>query len=243
SVSSTGGRKKPFGLTLGVMTSFSIFTLFVSYLERILHIDANVFRLMAVIIISLLGVSLLFPSLGARFEAWVNHVLQPLQNKWQGQEEGTGFGSGYVAGFSIGLVWAPCAGPILATIATLAATQAVNFQVLLVTLAYATGLGVPLFLVSIGGSVLFAKMRRVNRYTGLVQQAFGAIMIGVAVLIYTNYDKTIQLKILEAFPSYGNLVQGVEDNKIVNEQLNSLRGQEPAALASADEGKLTDMGP
>jgi cytochrome c biogenesis protein CcdA/thiol-disulfide isomerase/thioredoxin len=243
SVSSTGGKKKPFGLTLGVMTSFSIFTLFVSYLERFLHIDANVFRLVAVVIISLLGISLLFPSVGAKFEAWINNVLQPLQNKLQGNNEGQGFGAGYVAGFSIGLVWAPCAGPILATIATLAATQSVNFQVLLVTLAYAMGLGIPLFLVSLGGSVIFARMRKVTKYTGIVQQIFGVIMIGVAVLIYTNYDKTIQLKILEAFPSYGNLLNGVENNKIVSDQLDSLRGRAPRTETAADDGKLTDMGP
>jgi hypothetical protein len=42
---------------------------------------------MAVVIIGLLGISLLFPALGARFEAWINQVLQPLQNKLQGQGE------------------------------------------------------------------------------------------------------------------------------------------------------------
>ncbi len=240
SVSSTGGKRKPFGMTLGVMTSFTFFTLFVSYLERFLHINANVFRLVAVLIIGLLGISLLFPSLGARFESWVNRVLQPLQNKLQGKGEGTGFGAGYGAGFSIGLVWAPCAGPILATIATLAATQSVNFQVVLVTLAYAVGLGIPLFLIALGGSVFFARMRRVNKYTGRIQQAFGVLMIAVALLIYTNYDKTIQLKILQAFPSYGNLLGGVENNKIVSEQLDHLRGGK--ALEDT-KGRLSDLGP
>jgi cytochrome c biogenesis protein CcdA/thiol-disulfide isomerase/thioredoxin len=243
SVSSTGGKQKPFGLTLGVMTSFTLFTLFVSYLERILHIDANVFRLMAVVIIGLLGISLLFPALGARFEAWINQVLQPLQNRLQGQGEGTGFGAGYVAGFSIGLVWAPCAGPILATIATLAATQSVSFQVILVTLAYAVGLGIPLLLVSLGGSVIFARMRKVNKYTGIIQQAFGVVMIAVALLIYTNYDKTIQLKILEAFPSYGNLLNGVENNKIVSAQLDSLRGTKATQATAGMGGQLADLGP
>jgi cytochrome c biogenesis protein CcdA/thiol-disulfide isomerase/thioredoxin len=243
SVSSTGGKRKPFGLTLGVMTSFSIFTLFVSYLERFLHIDPNVFRLVAVVIIGLLGLALLFPSLGAKFEVWVSQVLQPLQSRLQGGGEGSGFGGGYVAGFSIGLVWAPCAGPILATIATLAATQSVNFQVILVTLAYAVGLGVPLFLVSMGGSLIFARMRQFTKYTGRVQQVFGVIMIGVALLIYTNYDKTIQLKVLEAFPSYGNLVNGLENNKTVSDQLNTLKGVAPSAAAETSDGSLTDLGP
>jgi len=241
SVSSSGGKRKPFGLTLGVMTSFSIFTLFVSYLERFLHIDPNVFRLIAVIIIGLLGLALLFPSLGAKFEVWISRVLQPLQTRLQGNGESQGFGGGYVAGFSIGLVWAPCAGPILATIATLAATQSVNFQVILVTLAYALGLGIPLFLVSMGGSFLFTRMRKFTKYTGRVQQVFGVIMICVALLIYTNYDKTIQLKILEAFPSYGNLVDGLENNKTVSQQLDALKGVSPSMSASSD-GTLSDMG-
>ena len=243
SVSSTGGKRKPFGLTLGVMTSFSIFTLFVSYLERFLHIDPNVFRLIAVIIIGLLGLALLFPSLGAKFEVWISQVLQPLQTRLQGNGESQGFGGGYVAGFSIGLVWAPCAGPILATIATLAATQSVNFQVILVTLAYALGLGIPLFLVSLGGSFLFARMRKFTKYTGRVQQVFGVIMICVALLIYTNYDKTIQLKILEAFPSYGSLVNGLETNKTVSQQLDALKGVAPATAAASSDGTLAGQFP
>ncbi len=243
SVSSTGGKRKPFGLTLGVMTSFTLFTLFISYLESFLHISPNVFRLVAVGIISLLGIFLLFPSLGAKFEAWISRVLQPLQSRFQGKGEGTGFGAGYVAGFSIGLVWAPCAGPILATIATLAATQAVNLQVLLVTLAYVLGLGIPLFLVSLGGSWLFGRMRRVTKFTGRIQQVFGLVMICVAVLIYTNYDKTIQLKVLEAFPSYGNLINGVENNKLVSGQLDALRGRAPTKAVDASQGKLADLGP
>ncbi len=243
SVSSTGGKRKPFGLTLGVMTSFILFTLFISSLESFLNIGPNVFRLAAVVIIGLLGLSLLFPSLGAKFEVFISRVLQPLQNRLQGSREGAGFGAGYVAGFSIGLVWAPCAGPILATIATLAATRAVNFQVFLVTMAYGLGLGIPLFLVSLSGSLLFAKMRRVTKYTGRVQQVFGLIMICVALLIYTNYDKTLQLKILEVFPSYGNLVNGVENNKTVSDQLDALRGNGPRTVSTDASGSLADLGP
>jgi cytochrome c biogenesis protein CcdA/thiol-disulfide isomerase/thioredoxin len=243
SVSSTGGKRKPFGLTLGVMTSFSIFTLFVSYLERFLHIDPNVFRLIAVIFIGLLGLSLLFPSLGAKFEVWINNLLQPLQNRLQGNSQNQGFGGGYIAGFSIGLVWAPCAGPILATIATLAATQSVNFQVILVTLAYALGLGIPLFLVSLGGSFLFTRMRKLTKYTGRLQQFFGVVMICVALLIYSNYDKTIQLKVLEAFPSYGNLFNGLETNKTVSQQLDALKDISPSTAAASSDGKLADLGP
>ncbi len=242
SASSGTGKRKPLGITLGVMTSFTVFTLSISYLERIFHLDPNIFRLLAVIIIGLLGVSMLIPSLGARFEIFINHLLSPLQNKFK--KQGTGFWAGYGTGFSIGLVWAPCAGPILATIATLAATQAVDIRVVAITLAYVTGLGIPLFFISLAGSWCFSRMRQFTKYTGRVQQVFGVVMIAAALLIYTNYDKTIQIKILNLFPSYGNLFNKIENNETVAKELQALRGEKEITVATpTDSEALPDLGP
>jgi len=238
SASSGSGKQRPLGITLGVMTSFTVFTLSISYLEKFFHLDANIFRLLAVIIIGLLGISMMIPVLGTSFENFVNQILSPFQNKLKSQ--GSGFVAGYTTGFSIGLVWAPCAGPILATIATLAATQAVDARVILVTLAYVVGLGIPLFIFSLMGSKIFGEMRQVTKYTGIVQQVFGFIMIVAALLIYTNYDKVIQVKILEVFPSYGNFLSKVENNDVVAKQLGNLRG-EKGTTHKETEG-LADMG-
>ena len=61
-----------------------------------------------------------------------------------GQNAGNGNWGGFVIGVVIGIVWAPCAGPILATIATLAATAQVNSAIILVTIVYIIGVGIPL---------------------------------------------------------------------------------------------------
>jgi cytochrome c biogenesis protein CcdA/thiol-disulfide isomerase/thioredoxin len=247
SASSSGGRRKPFGLTLGVMSSFTLFTLFISYLESVLHINPNAFRLLAVLVLALLGISLLFPSLGARFEILVGRLVNPLGRlqgtPGPGERRGTGFGAGYVAGFFMGILWTPCAGPILAAVATLAATRAVTLQVFMVTLAYVLGMGIPLFLVSLGGNVVFAKMRKFSKYTGMAQRVFGVVMILVAVMIYTNYDKTLQLKVLAAFPGYGHLLDGVENNQTVSTQLDSLRGVSATAAGPIGADGLADLGP
>lgn len=242
SASSGAGKRRPLGITLGVMTSFTIFTLSIAYLEKFFHLDPNLFRLLAVIVIGLLGVSMLIPALGAQFEILINNVLSPFHGKLQ--KKGAGFAVGYATGFSIGLVWAPCAGPILATVATLAATQAVDLRVVLVTIAYVTGLGIPLFFLSLAGSAWFSRMRQLNKFTGIIQQIFGLIMIAAALLIYTNYDKTLQVKILDAFPSYGNLFNKIENNDIVAKQLQSLRGEkETAAILPTNSEELPDLGP
>ncbi len=241
SASSVGGRQRPLGITLGIMTSFTIFTLSISYLEKIFHIDPNLFRIIAVIAIGLLGLSMMIPSLGMKLEGLINNILTPFRNRIK--STGTGFSAGYVMGFATGLVWAPCSGPILATVATLAATQEVNIKVVAVTIAYVGGLGIPLFLFSLAGSWCFNIMRRFTKHTVHIQQAFGLVMIVAALLIYTNYDKVIQLKILDLFPSYGNFLVKFESNSHISKQLAILQGKKEAKrIVKAGARGLPDLG-
>lgn len=232
SLSAGGGRKRPLGITLGIMTSFSIFTLFISYIEKALHISPGLFRSIAVISLILLGLSMLWQDFSVKFEELVNYLLSPLRGRIKSR--GTGFTAGYLMGFATGLVWAPCSGPILATIATLAATQSVDLRVIVVTLAYVSGLGIPLFIFSLAGNRIFISLGRFNKFTVRIQQAFGILVILTAVLIYTNYDKEIQLAVLKIFPSYGRFVTGIESNKDVNKGLEKLQG---------GRGKLSSGGP
>ncbi|MFA5038320.1 MAG: cytochrome c biogenesis protein DipZ [Candidatus Omnitrophota bacterium] len=223
SASTVQGRQRPLGITLGLMTSFTAFTLVIAYLESLFPVDPNLFRLIAAVVIGILGLTMLIPPLGMRLEDFMNRAMRRFRGP--GRPRGSGFAGGYAMGFSTGLIWAPCAGPILATIATLAATQQVTFKVVLVTLAYAFGLGIPLFLFSLAGSRGFDFMRRFTKYTGLIRRAFGLVLIVAAILVYTNYDKVIQLRVLKAFPSYGSFLTKIEDSEQVRRQLELLETQ------------------
>jgi len=240
SASSSGGKRKSLGITLGVMTSFMIFTLFISYIEKIFPINPNALRLVATIVIGLLGLSLLIPSLGAKFEVFINNVLGPLQSKCK--KEGTGLGAGVVTGFSLGLVWAPCAGPILATIATLSATQSVNIKVIAITLAYVLGLGIPLYIFSSFSAGLFKKMRQVNKYTGVIQQAFGLVMIITAILIYTNYAQVLQARVLNLFPGYSRFLGQFENNNHLQKELDVLAGRKTQTITEDSQKLLSEGG-
>ena len=237
SASSVGGKRKSLGLTLGVMISFTVFTLCISYLVKIFPIDPNSLRFVATIIIGLLGLSLLVPAMGARFETFINGLLGPLQ--LHSKKNTTGLGAGLVTGFSLGLVWAPCAGPILATIATLSATQSVNIKVVAITVAYVLGLGIPLFILSLLSAGLFKYMRAVNKYTGRIQQAFGLIMIVAAILIYTNYDKAIQVRVLNLFPGYSHFLGQFENNSLLQKELDHLTGRKTPTVIENDQKLLS----
>jgi len=119
----------------------------------------------------------------------------------------------------------------------------VDTRVVLVTLAYVSGLGIPLFFFSLAGTRIFTGMRKLNKFTGIVQQVFGLIMIVAALLIYTNYDKAIQVRILNAFPAYGNFLNGIEHNEKVSKELGVLRGdKEPVKTVAQSGTHLPDLG-
>ncbi len=222
SSSTTGGHRKPLGITLGIITSFSIFTLSVSYLVMLFHFDPNVLRVIAAFAIAFLGLTMLIPSLLLNYEL----VITKLSSFIGGKSVAThhGFFGGFITGLSLGIIWSPCAGPILATIATLAATQAVSFQVVLITIAFSIGVGIPLFLFSLLGRWLFLKSKFVSAYTGHLQKIFGIIMMLTALAIYTNYDKVIQAKLLNVFPQYTSFLTELETRQEVKEQLDILKG-------------------
>src|SRR3989344_6029496 len=69
SSSASGGKKKPLGIVLGIVTSFTLITLSISYIVKIFHFDAEILGFFAVFVIGILGLSLIIPSFGSTF-AW-----------------------------------------------------------------------------------------------------------------------------------------------------------------------------
>ncbi len=221
SAGASGGERKPLGIVVGLSVSFMLITLALASLVRIIPFDPDVLRIVAVGVIAFLGLTLIIPALGARLEALVSR-LGGLGGRFT-NNSGTGFGSGFITGFALGVVWSPCAGPILATVATLAATQAVSFEVILITLAFVSGVAVPLFILAVLGQKVLTKTRVFSQYTKLIQQIFGVIMILAALAISTGYDKILQTKLLDTFPKYENFLNGLEKNPSVQQKLDELK--------------------
>ncbi len=221
SSSITGGKAKSLGITLGVMISFTVFTLSISYLVNLFGLDPNLIRTFAVIVLVFLGLSMIIPKLAQVLEGFVSRLSGRMgQGKLR-----TGFWGGFITGCSLGIVWTPCTGPILAAIATLAATTQLNSGIILVTVVYVIGVGIPLFFFSYGGQKLITKTRFISAFTGRIQQVFGFVLLLTALSIYTGYDKIIQVQLLNLFPSYTQALINLESNDDVKKQLNILKGK------------------
>jgi cytochrome c biogenesis protein CcdA/thiol-disulfide isomerase/thioredoxin len=236
--SSVAGRaehRRPLGITLGIMLSFTIFTLTLPTLVRLLHFDANILRILAVIVIAFLGLTMLIPALSTRFELFISGISSRFSRPTNRQE--SGFGPGFITGLSLGIVWTPCAGPVFTAVAVLASTGHVTLDVIFVTLFYVLGIGIPLFAIATGGQGLLTRVKGISKYTGPIQRVFGVIMILAAFAIYTNYDQTLQLQLLATFPKLGVAVNGFENSHMVQNQLADLKVN-PSGANSIDTSSL-----
>ncbi len=235
----TSGHKKPLGIVTGISVSFLFATLALAFILRIFPVDPELFRLLGVAIILLLGFTLLIP----RATLWLEGRVSRLSSAFGAvKSEGSGFWSGFLTGAALGLVWSPCAGPILATVATVAATQGVSLTIFLIAFFFVAGVSVPLFFIALLGQKAFAKMRAANKHTARIQQFFGLVIILAGIMIYTGYDKTLQAKVLSVCGSAGSWLTSFEEAPQVKERLQELRGNRSSQEKSAPSKNLQNLG-
>ncbi len=218
----TGGKKRPFGVVVGFIASFTFFTLFLTAIVKATGLDANILRVVAVAIVAFFGLSLIITPL----QVFVEKLFSPLANlasKKQGAENQEGFWPGVILGISLGLVWTPCVGPILAAIIALAATSAVGATAVAIMLAYAIGTSIPLFAITVGGRRLLETHPWLLKNSQSIQKAFGVLMLVTALAIYLGWDRQFQAYILTKFPSYGTGLTQIENNSSVQNELDTLK--------------------
>ena len=215
---SFGSKRKPLGIVIGFILSFTLFTLFLSAVVKATGISADALRSLSIIIILIFGISLILP----QFQVFMEKIFSRLSSKFAVTGNHEGFHGGVFIGLSLGLVWTPCVGPIIASVITLAATSSVNFAAFFITFSYALGTAVPMFAIMIGGRSLLQKVPWLLPNTTKIQKAFGILMILTAVGIFLNIDRKFQVFILDKFPSYGTGLTKIEDNAAVKNQIEKI---------------------
>jgi len=216
----TGGQRRPLGVALGLALSFTFATVALVYVIDALGLPNDFTRTLAIVTLLVFGVLLCVQPLADRLEGWISRVVPK-----PARAGGDGFGSGMLLGASLGLVYAPCAGPILAGVITVSAAQ--NFTVgrLAVALAYSIGSAVVLYLLMIGGRRITDRLGAVR---GRVQVAMGAVMIAVAVVMIANLDVRFENSIAQHLPSaLVDPTSRIEQSSGVSGDLAALRGGGP----------------
>ena len=146
-------------------------------------IHANQYgRIAAMILLALFGLTLLLPAVADRLTRPLVALGSRLSNQVQTGERGS-IGASVLLGVATGLLWAPCAGPILGLILTGAAIQGASTNTSLLLLAYALGAATSLAAALLIGGKLFAAMKRSLGAGEWIRRALGVLVLaGVAAI-------------------------------------------------------------
>ena len=193
-------KTRPLFIVLGFVLTFSAVGLLLSFLTSRLGLDPQTLRNVATVFLAIFGVFMIWPT---PFEKLTLHMFGVINkaNEYIGKS-GTGNFGGFVLGVMIGIIWTPCAGPVLGSILTLIATSTDVVRASILLIAYAIGAGLPMLIIAYGSQYITTKVRIFARYSRILQQVFGVLILGLAVAIYFQYDLVIQAKLLDLFPGW-----------------------------------------
>ncbi len=185
-VSSTGDRRRSIGLVLGIITSFSIGLVALTALLSAAGSVGDWLRWVAVALLVGIGLMFLVPAAKDRVEAWTSRAIARIRPGGVDTTT-TGFGGGLVAGLALGVVWTPCAGPILAAVAVAAAQDELGVRSLATLAAFVMGMAIPLTAITFGGrrAGVWLRTRLGGRRLDI---ATGTVLLVTAALIASGLD-------------------------------------------------------
>jgi len=183
-----GGRKRPFGIILGFVIAFTLFALLSRKLVMAFHVNLDSIKYGSLIFLALFGFILLSEKLSGWFSGLTQRFANAGNNLTVNAKEG--FGSGILIGMLIGLVWTPCAGPILAAILVQVIRQESDLQALFLIAAFAFGAGVPMLIISLTGRKIMGKLGFFTKHSEALRKAFGVIILISVVVIASGFDFT-----------------------------------------------------
>jgi cytochrome c-type biogenesis protein len=150
-------------------------------------------RAVAIVILLVMGVLSIFPEWGYRF-----FRLFSIDTN---SKTPIGLVGEFWLGSQLGLLWTPCAGPVLASILLLAAVQHQPLQAFGMLVVYGLGAGLPMLSIAYGGRYLGQRLLQLRSHSGTIQKIGGIIIISTAIAMLLGLDIEIQLWLAPLFPS------------------------------------------
>ena len=183
------GNARPAMIALGFVISFSAAALLLGAITRMFDFDPNVLRTGAALLLLGFGLLMIWPAPFERFSVRIGGLIN--HDKADGAVTRPGNLGGFLLGTTLGLVWTPCAGPVLGSILTIVATSKDTAWASLLLIVYAVGAAIPMLAIAYGGQAVTTRVRSIARISPKLQQGFGVIVIAFAIASYFQYDTLI----------------------------------------------------
>ena len=226
---------RPYRVIAGLVLSFSVVTLAGTALLSLLHLRQDAIRWLALVALVAIGLGLIFP----RFEQLLERPFSRIPQK-QIATRGNGFG----LGLALGVLYVPCAGPVLAAIIVAGATSTIGLNTVVLTCAFAVGAALPLLFFALAGQQVAHRVSAFRRRQREIRIAAGIVTILLAVALVFNVPAALQ----RAIPDYtGTLQQKLGGDNEIREKLNlgGIVNDQNARLSNCTNGgrQLESCGP
>jgi cytochrome c-type biogenesis protein len=192
-------KLRPVMIAAGFVLSFSAVALLLNAIAAIFDFDPATLHSAAAILLVGFGLLMIWPTPFERLSIRLNAIFNREAGASSDAREGAV--GGFLLGTTLGLVWTPCAGPVLGSILTLVATSKDTTWASLELVTYAIGAALPMLGIAYGGQAVTTRVRSIARISPRLQQAFGVILIGFAVASYFQYDALIVARLTAFYPT------------------------------------------
>ena len=210
-------------------------------------VQANEYgRYAAIALLALFGVTLLFPELSDRLTRPLVALGGRLSESADRNEHAGSVWPSLLLGVATGLLWAPCAGPVLGLILTGAALQGANVQTTLLLLAYAAGAATSLALALLVGGKVFAAMKRSLGAGEWIRRGLGAAVLVAVVAIALGLDTgfltqislantaSLEQSLVDRFHPAGGRVDAKPTSSVVMAGGGAMMSASPSMMMSAN---------
>jgi len=199
---------RPYRVIGGLVLSFSLVTLLGSALLSLLHLPQDAIRWVALVALVAIGLGLIFPG----FEQLLERPFARIP-----QKRIANVGNGFGMGLALGVLYVPCAGPVLAAIVVAGATANIGLPVVVLTLAFAVGTAVPLLFFALAGQRVAERVSAFRRRQRQIRITAGVVTILLAVALVFNAPAALQ----RAIPDYTSALENkLGGSQQVQQKLN-----------------------
>jgi len=211
---------RPYRVIAGLVLSFSLVTLLGSALLSLLHLPQDAIRWVALVALVAIGLGLIFPRVEELLEKPFSRIPQK-----RIMQRANGFG----LGLALGVLYVPCAGPVLAAIVVAGATAQIGLPIIVLTGAFAVGTAVPLLGFAVAGERIAHRVSAFRRRQRGIRVAAGIVTILLAVALVFNLPAALQ----RALPDYtASLQDELAHDKQVQQQLGGIVNEQNKELSN-----------
>lgn len=201
-------RWRPYLVILGLVVSFSVFTLVGSLILAVLGLPQDILRIAGIVVLVLIGIGLIVPQF--------QHILEKPFSWIPQRNVGTDRG-GFTLGIALGAVYVPCAGPVLAAITVAGSTGKIGVETIILTVTFAIGAAIPLLIFALAGRRVGERVKTFRKHQSGIRITGGVVMIALAIGLVFNVPQLLQ----QLVPDYtSGLQQQIADSDEVKDALN-----------------------